>query len=75
MEPGTFSKPGVLGPGWGACERVSVGRGCGKKRQKDVNVKEKAGLVLRWVSIYLGGPDFPKMADPGALCFKVCSCL
>lgn len=28
MEPGTFSKPGVRGPGWGACERVSVGRGC-----------------------------------------------
>lgn len=27
MEPGTFSKPGVRGPGWGACERVSVGRG------------------------------------------------
>lgn len=28
MEPGTFSKPGVRGPGCGACERVSVGRGC-----------------------------------------------
>lgn len=35
MEPGTFSKPGVRGPGWGACERVSVGRGCRKQQQEE----------------------------------------
>lgn len=35
MEPGTFSKPGVRGPGWGAWERVSVGRGCRKKQQEE----------------------------------------
>ena len=35
MEPGTFSRPGVRGPGWGACDRVSVGRGCRKQQQEE----------------------------------------
>lgn len=45
MEPGTFSKPGVRGPGWGACERVSVGRGCRKKQQEEnVTIYERYQL-------------------------------
>lgn len=78
MEPGTFSKPGVRGPGCGACERVSVGRGCGEKRKGDVAASTKKSLkgeawaplaLPQWLSLGLGhphsGPGCPETADLG----------
>lgn len=37
IDPGTLSKPGVRGPVWGACERVSVGRGCRQESERSVS--------------------------------------
>lgn len=69
MEPGTFSKPGVRGPGCGACERVSVGRGCGKNKKTSPPKKKKSsGKRNRVLHHSCSGAGLPGAADSGPAC-------